>query len=121
MESGGIIRQVSKMFQHPQYNSFNIDYDITVLYLQEPLIFSEAIQPIALADVRPQPGTEAITSGWGVLNEDDWWGPEFLQAVTIAIISQEDCRKAYGDDSITDRMICAGVPEGGKDHCYVSK
>lgn len=41
-----------------------------------------------------------------------------LMAVTVPVISNEDCNKMMS--GITDRMFCAGFPEGGKDSCQVS-
>ena len=43
-----------------------------------------------------------------------------LYEVTVPIVSQESCQKSYEDEDITERMICAGIPEGGKDSCQVS-
>jgi hypothetical protein len=43
---------------------------------------------------------------------------EFLNDVTVPTISNEDCNKrASYDGSVTDAMLCAGYPEGGKDSC----
>jgi len=35
----------------------------------------------------------------------------------VPVVSDEDCRKAYGEAEVADSMICAGLPEGGKDSC----
>jgi hypothetical protein len=43
----------------------------------------------------------------------------YLMAVNVPAVSTEECRKAYGQNAITTRMICAGFPEGGKDSCQV--
>lgn len=37
--------------------------------------------------------------------------------VTVNIVDRETCKKAYS--TFTSRMICAGVPGGGKDSCQV--
>lgn len=43
-----------------------------------------------------------------------------LQEVTVPIMSNAQCRKTgYGEKRITDNMLCAGIPEGGKDSCQV--
>ncbi|CAH2237274.1 jg11240 [Pararge aegeria aegeria] len=36
-------------------------------------------------------------------------------AVQVPTVSTEECNMSYG--YISKRMICAGVPEGGKDSC----
>jgi trypsin len=38
--------------------------------------------------------------------------------VNVPAVSTEECSKAY-PDMITERMVCAGMPEGGKDACQV--
>ena len=35
------------------------------------------------------------------------------------ILFRGECRKKYSKDGITDQMICAGQPGGGKDACQV--
>lgn len=45
---------------------------------------------------------------------------ETLQEVSVPIMSNAQCRKTgYGEKRITDNMLCAGIPEGGKDSCQV--
>lgn len=60
-------------------------------------------------------------TGWGSTEEGGAL-PLQLQAVDVPIVSQEECRAAYGSAAVTDRMICAGlIEEGGKDACQVRK
>lgn len=41
-----------------------------------------------------------------------------LMKVSIPIVSRSQCQAAYKNyNTITDRMICAGYTEGGKDSC----
>jgi hypothetical protein len=43
-----------------------------------------------------------------------------LQQVTVQIISDSSCNSTYDyRGGITDRMICAGDPNGGKGECLV--
>ena len=35
----------------------------------------------------------------------------------MPIVSDAECRQSYGTSEIADSMICAGLPEGGKDSC----
>lgn len=97
-----------------------MDYDIAVLRLSEGLQFSAEIGNVAL----PLPGQAApvgalsVVTGWGAIHESGQ-PVDQLQAVRVPVVSLEECRAAYGEDTVTDRMICAGVPEGGRDACEV--
>lgn len=42
-----------------------------------------------------------------------------LQKVKIPLISNAECQSRYQDYRITDKMLCAGYAEGGKDACKV--
>lgn len=64
------------------------------------------------------PGSIGHISGWGVITESGSTDRQ-LQVVEVPIVSLSDCRQSYGFSRITDRMICAGFPEGGKDRCDV--
>ena len=54
--------------------------------------------------------------GWGKIRE---YGPSstILQQVDVQIIKTNDCKEAYKPIDVTDNMICAWHPEGGKDAC----
>ncbi|KAF2896657.1 hypothetical protein ILUMI_09517 [Ignelater luminosus] len=104
---------------HPDYtsNSDSSNNDIAVLTLIFTLTVGPTIGPIALPNINEEvsTGTSAVVSGWGALTEG---GPssDQLQAVTVYIVDRNKCNVTYGG-IITDRMICAGVPEGGKGPC----
>lgn len=40
-----------------------------------------------------------------------------LQKAEVSVMSQTECKKRYG--IISPRMLCAGVPSGGRDACKV--
>lgn len=42
--------------------------------------------------------------------------PNDLQYIQVLIVSGGNCNKSY-NGTITDRMICAGLPNGGKEAC----
>jgi len=37
--------------------------------------------------------------------------------VDVPVVSDDDCRDAYGQNDIADSMICAGLDQAGKDSC----
>ncbi|KAF3839340.1 hypothetical protein F7725_018057 [Dissostichus mawsoni] len=49
-------------------------------------------------------------------NVDQVFNPFYLQCVEVPILSHKDCDGSY-PGLITDRMVCAGYLEGGKDAC----
>jgi secreted trypsin-like serine protease len=74
--------------------------------------------PIQLTTEEPVPGQLAVVTGWGTLSSGSTSLPSQLQVVTVPIVSHEECNKAYEEyGGITDNMICAAVPGGGKDAC----
>lgn len=46
--------------------------------------------------------------------------PQNLQDVEVPIVGNRKCNCLYGDNAITENMMCAGLLEGGKDSCQVS-
>ncbi|XP_049821333.1 trypsin-1-like [Aethina tumida] len=118
VDEGGVVIDVAAIHQNPAYDDTRINNDISILELASEITFGDNAQPIALVDahVVVAAGTEAVVTGWGLLDEDDWGLSPQLQVVSVPIVSNADCNVAY-DGDITDQMICAGVQEGGKDAC----
>ncbi|KAF2886573.1 hypothetical protein ILUMI_19600, partial [Ignelater luminosus] len=117
--SGGEVVRVQRLKRHRRFNFLNIDYDIAILILKHDLALGAPI-PLPTDNQVIPPDTPARVSGWGRLKEGGS-SVKQLQAVTVNIVNQDKCRDAYGKRKITDRMLCAGVPEGGKDACQYAK
>ncbi|XP_050078335.1 trypsin-7-like [Anopheles maculipalpis] len=117
-ETGGTLVLVKRVVQHPRYDSSTIDYDYSLLELEEELTFSDVVQPITLPeqDEAVMDGTMTIVSGWGN-TQSATESNALLRAANVPTVSQRECRKAYSVEVITDRMLCAGYQEGGKDAC----
>merc|ERR1711962_355426 len=104
---------------HEDYDSWTVYNDICTLDLAEEADFnSDVIGPISLPDDAQEydEGTECIVSGWGTTSSGGHLA-KILQKVTVPVVSDKKCRKAYGNDEIAGSMICAGLDEGGKDSC----
>lgn len=114
--SGGELADVNDYEVNENYSWATIDYDIAIVILDRNFDYGPTIQPIEMATVEANSGDLAIVSGWGNMQEGGT-SPTQLHSVAIRIISNADCRKYYGDSKITDRMMCAGIPEGGKGSC----
>ncbi len=62
---------------------------------------------------------DGLVTGWGATKSGGSTAT-VLQEVVVPIMSNDECKKtAYGEKRITANMLCAGIPEGGKDSCQV--
>uniref|UniRef100_A0A1A9X3F3 Vitamin K-dependent protein C n=1 Tax=Glossina brevipalpis TaxID=37001 RepID=A0A1A9X3F3_9MUSC len=113
-----IDRKVSRVFVHEKYSTRNFNNDIGLVKLDQPITMSDILRPVCMPEKdHGYEHEEAIITGWGAIREG---GPvaEALQEVRVPILSLEECRNSsYGSSRITENMLCAGVPEGGKDSC----
>jgi len=91
--------------------------DFILLKLSSTLEFNDNVGPACLPDPDHAPdatGQTCFVSGWGTLSSGGSL-PDALQWVAVPTVTNDQCNQAYG--GITDSMICAGFPEGGKDSC----
>lgn len=108
------------MINDPTYGGDNHDRDYGVWKLAALIPESDTIKfaKLAAVDSDPVAGEAVTTAGWGQYNEGGTERPEQLRRVTVAIVDRGICNKQYSENSpITENMVCAGVPEGGKDSC----
>merc|ERR1712110_1327983 len=106
---------------HPNYNSGTTNYDFAIVRLAEPVQLGVRAMPACLAD--SSMGDEALggqtvtVSGWGTTS---FGGSQatVLQSVNVPAMTNAACRdSSYGENQITDAMLCAGQAEGGIDSC----
>ena len=111
---------VNSLILHENYDSYTVENDICLLELGEKVIMGEHVGIIALPDPMEEyeAGTMCTVTGWGALSEGGSLG-DTLQKVDVPVVSDEDCRAAYGQADVADSMICAGFDQGGKDSCQV--
>jgi len=106
-----------RVIRHPKYDENTTDFDYALVELSQ----NSRYQPIELntADIAiPASGPEvmATVAGWGATQESSSSLPARLQKVDVPLVPFATCNKNYGG-VITDRMICAGYTNGGKDSC----
>jgi len=109
------VRGKTPNFPVEPLNNFSVSFQVSV-----PFKYGIGIQPISLTSTEPAADFIAVLSGWGfALNSDgEATFPSQLQAVNVFITSRPECNYAYAAyGGITDSMICAGVPGGGKGAC----
>jgi secreted trypsin-like serine protease len=113
-------RAVYKFVVNENYGSARSVNDISLIFLSSNIDLSvDSAKPVTL----PPPtwdaaaGVPLIVTGWGTMRSGGQISQE-LRQVTVPAVSQDDCKKAYGVNRITDDMICAGdLIDGGVDSC----
>lgn len=112
--------EAEKIVFHPQFNSNTLDNDVVLLKLTKEIEFTDLISPIAYhGQNQVVPVGEILrVSGWGSTNiaNDDL---TLLRAVSVPMVDQAQCRQQHikSPRAVTDNMLCAGWPEGGRDAC----
>ncbi|XP_053698574.1 trypsin-1-like [Sabethes cyaneus] len=95
-----------------------ITNDVALLKLNATVPLGDLLYPVCLPLEGPTyEGYNSIVTGWGKLADGSF--PGTLQELNVPILSYEDCKNqsGYYGFQINDHMLCAGVPEGGKDSC----
>ncbi|XP_052738132.1 trypsin-1-like [Bicyclus anynana] len=113
---GGEVIQSTDLKTHPKYNSKTSDFDVGLIRLPSNIVYDDTKRAIKLpakgTDIPS--GTRLIVSGWGATSENGD-SSDVLLAVTVPTLTNARCRLSYR--SLTGNMVCAGVPQGGKDSC----
>merc|ERR1712107_357327 len=92
--------------------------DFIILKLKSALTFNDDVGPACLPEPGHAPdasGQTCFVSGWGTLQSGANSLPSDLQWVAVPTVTNAQCSQSY--NGITDSMICAGLPNGGKDSC----
>ncbi|NWU92393.1 TMPS4 protease, partial [Upupa epops] len=94
------------------------DNDIALVKLRSPLRLSDSTKPICLPffDEELVPGTALWVTGWGYTQEHGKLS-EILQQAEVRLVDKESCNLAAYHGAVTERMLCAGLPQGGVDTC----
>uniref|UniRef100_A0A803V704 Transmembrane serine protease 7 n=1 Tax=Ficedula albicollis TaxID=59894 RepID=A0A803V704_FICAL len=110
------MRSITRIIVHPQYDQSISDYDIALLEMETPVLFSELQLSFVLiigTDIRNLCHLNLCNTicifSLGHLAKT-------LQEARVRMINQSVCSKLY-DDLITSRMLCAGNLNGGVDAC----
>ncbi|XP_057612003.1 kallikrein-9 [Chionomys nivalis] len=107
-------------FPHPGFNSDlsanDHNDDIMLIRLPRRVQMSAAVQPLNLSQSLPSVGSQCLISGWGSVSSSKLQYPMTLQCANISILDNKLCRWAY-PGHISDKMLCAGLWEGGRGSC----
>ncbi|XP_004632760.2 transmembrane protease serine 9 [Octodon degus] len=113
----GQLERVARIYKHPFYNLYTLDYDVALLELAGPVRRSRLVRPICLPSplLRPTDGLRCVITGWGSVREGGSMARQ-LQKAAVRLLSEQTCRRFY-PVQISSRMLCAGFPQGGVDSC----
>lgn len=83
----GKMEKIFRIYKHPFYNVYSLDYDVALLELSAPVRFSSTIKPICLPDNSHifQEGARCFITGWGSTKEGGtaWRGSVTLTMATL--------------------------------------
>lgn len=67
----GQLERVARIYKHPFYNLYTLDYDVALLELAGPVHRSRLVRPICLPEPAPRPpnGARCVITGWGSVRE----------------------------------------------------
>merc|ERR1712168_1400321 len=99
-------------------DSWTISNDICLLKLEHEATLGDKVKLIDFPEANEEyeEGTLCTVTGWGTTKAGGHLS-DVLKKVQVPVVSDEECRAAYGESQIKDSMICAGLKEGGKDSC----
>lgn len=108
-ESAAIMRAVTAIVRHRNFDADSYNNDIALLKLRKPVNFSRIIKPVCLPPPSIDPsGKEGVVVGWGRTSEGGQL-PAIVQEVRVPILSLSQCRNMkYRATRITTNMLCAG-------------
>ncbi|KAM4677967.1 ovochymase-1 [Discoglossus pictus] len=116
------INKVRSITIHEKFDLASFDYDIALVWLEEPLVINDFVRPICLpsTDEPLSPSSVCVVTGWGNLQEVGELATR-LQQLQVPVLDTGICGKSYYPShpgGITSRMLCAGFPSlNGKDSC----
>jgi secreted trypsin-like serine protease len=120
--SAGQRIDVDSITVHTAYDPANSDNDIALLHLAAAATGLATVATATAEDDKQygqSPG-DAVVIGWGATAEGGGTTPELMR-VWVDIQDNETCEANYQEvipsAQITDNMLCAGLPEGGRDSC----
>ena len=117
---GGKEVEVASVWVNPSYDDRTNKGDVAVLRLKTALPKSAVIPMADKGDTAYRPGTTASVYGWGDTSGSGRYATS-LRAAPVDMVKDGECAKAYPGSSEgkfdAASMVCAGVPQGGRDAC----
>lgn len=110
--------RVDEIRSHVDFDETTYEHDIALLKIHQQVLFNSYIWPICMPPTEDTfEGYVGIVTGWGA---QSFGGPssDVLMEVSVPIWNQENCQNVF-NEYISEKVICAGAKEGGRDSCQV--
>lgn len=109
-ETTAIMRAVSAIIRHRNFDSNSYNHDIAMLRLRKPVEFGKTIRPVCLPQETTDPsGAMGTVIGWGRTSEGGSL-PGIVQQVQVPILSLSQCRNMkYRSSRITANMVSISI------------
>ncbi|XP_067626013.1 trypsin-1 [Eurosta solidaginis] len=117
--TGGQLGRVKEIIQHEKFNYSNVDFDFSLLHLVKEVQFAENKKAVKLPEIKDEfmDGDICYVTGWGN-TQNATESRQWLRQAEVPLFNHELCYEKYKQfGGVTERMICAGYLEGGKDAC----
>ncbi|NWY53491.1 CTRL protease, partial [Chionis minor] len=103
------VKTVSRAITNPNWNSYTLNNDITLLKLSSPARLGARVSPVCLppANLELPANLRCVTTGWGRISTSSQAPAQRLQQVALPLISPSQCKQYWGN-RITSSMLCAG-------------
>ncbi|XP_063907354.1 brachyurin-like [Zophobas morio] len=117
-DDGRVTITSSTYFYEPRFDpTLGVAHDIALIKIEEPLTFTDYVQPIGWAYIgRLYPGKVVTASGWGQVSDADSTLENDLSYVEMTVFDQIECQAYYGSQ-LEDTMICT-VGTTNQGTCY---
>jgi len=98
---------VSRIINHPSYNSGNMQYDFALIELQNRAPENQCIGTVCIPQIGDSDINEVdcFITGWGTLSSGGS-APRFLQEAKVRTVTNANCNTKY-PNQIHDSMLCA--------------
>ncbi|XP_075157376.1 chymotrypsin-1-like [Haematobia irritans] len=107
----GLLWKISEIMVHSNYT--NMLNDLALLKLQEPLVFSDYIQPIEVSYERPSlKASEISIAGWG-FQKTSGYVSRYLQYITMDVVEPSNCMSHLLGDEAEKSLLCLQFNGGG--------
>lgn len=121
--AGGFRSQVDAIIVHERYDPATNDSDIALLHIVGPMPDNPGTAVVATPELDSRyayPLGDAVVIGWGATEEGGGTTPNLMRVwvdIQDSVVCSSNYQAVLPSAEITENMLCAGLPDGGKDSC----